>query len=107
MNNIKKCLIPLLLLSILFLGFKNSSNERVMGRCIGNENCKACSSCSSCKHCSSGGSCGVCVSKRKSKSLLLPASSPKRNSQCQAITKKGAQCSRSASNSNYCWQHNR
>lgn len=105
MNNIHKWLLPLLLLSILLLSFKNSTDERVMGRCTGSENCRACSSCSSCKHCSNGGSCGVCVTKRKSKNLPNPTSNPQKNSQCQAITKKGSQCSRRASNGNYCWQH--
>lgn len=106
MNTKHKCLFPLLFLSILWLGFNNSSDERLMGRCTGSENCKACSSCSSCKHCSNGGSCGVCVSKRKSKSLPILTSSPKRSSKCQAITKKDTQCSSSASNGDFCWQHN-
>lgn len=99
--------IPFLICLSLFISNSFTTNESLLGRCTGSENCKACTSCSSCKHCSNGGSCGVCVTKRKSKTSPTPTSNPKRTGQCQAITKKGAQCSRSASNSNYCWQHNR
>lgn len=31
----------------------------------------------------------------------------RQSERCQAITKKGTQCKRTASNSGYCWQHGR
>jgi Family of unknown function (DUF5763) len=30
---------------------------------------------------------------------------PRQSNHCQAITKKGKQCSRKAKNNSYCWQH--
>lgn len=69
-------------------------------RCTGADPCKACSNCSSCAHCNAGGSCGVC------KTRPAPSATDQVKQRCQATTKKGTQCKRSArAGSSYCWQH--
>ncbi len=71
-------------------------------RCTGASPCKACSNCKYCNWCNSGGTCSICTPSSKK------TVTQKRASQCQAITKKGTQCSRAAkSGSDYCWQHGR
>jgi hypothetical protein len=73
--------------------------EVVYIRCTGLSPCRACSNCSSCNWCNSGGTCQTCVATKKT-------STQKRKSQCQATTRKGTLCSRTAKEgSKYCWQH--
>ena len=78
---------------------KNKSGKK----CTGSSNCTACTNCSGCKYCNSGGNCGVCSSGKSAPSRTGKSKSI--SSQCQAITKKGTQCSRAASSGGYCWQH--
>jgi|GEM_PF-3636808 hypothetical protein len=78
---------------------KSATSGLEFARCVGASPCKACSNCSSCNWCNSGGNCGICAGSKK-------PSNQKRKLQCQAITKKGKQCSRTAKpGSNYCFQH--
>lgn len=45
------------------------------------------------------------ISTHPSKSYSSPAPKTSNSGQCQAITKKGSRCSRSARSGGYCWQH--
>ena len=47
----------------------------------------------------------VILDYRNSGSNPVPYGTVKQFDRCQAITKKGAQCKRRASNGVYCWQH--
>ncbi len=81
---------------------RSTDSGLVYARCVGSSPCKACSNCSSCNWCNSGGTCGICGSRKPETSRTTQ----KRALQCQAITKKGKQCSRTAkSGQKYCWQH--
>jgi len=73
-------------------------------RCYGTTPCKACTSCAYCQWCKDGGTCGMCAQQKKSKSTTYK-SPVKTSGRCQAITKKGTRCSRSARSNGYCWQH--
>lgn len=108
-----------LLLLMLFCSMFSFTNisafaEKTIGdgyvaTCRGSDNCRACSSCSSCGHCNSGGSCGVCSPKSSSPNKLISKPNPKTNtsasSQCNGVTKKGAQCKRMVKGGGYCYQH--
>ena len=60
--------------------------------------------CSLCRPPIPGAASGQSTSPR----LVRPESPTTQQTQCQAITKKGSQCSRSAQSGGiYCWQHNR
>src|SRR5258705_10047388 len=85
-------------------GDKAVSNKVDIATCYGNTPCNACTSCNYCKWCKAGGTCGICASQKKSKSNTYKAPL-KTSGRCQAITKKGTQCSRSARSNGYCWQH--
>ena len=82
--------------------------KKAAGRCTGSAYCTACSNCSACKWCSAGGTCGVCDTRFKKKKKTLyqqPVPSTSGHGKCNAVTKKGAQCSRNAKSNGYCWQH--
>lgn len=106
----------LLILVLVFpsLSFNPSipSKQRIccvqeeIGRCSRDAYCTACKNCSGCSWCTAGGTCGVCDAEKKSyKSSPKKSSTTSAYSQCQAITKKGTQCSRKARSGGYCYQH--
>jgi DNA recombination protein RmuC len=72
-------------------------------RCYGLTPCKACTTCNYCKWCNAGGTCGICVNKTDTVARTVITFAGKER--CQAITKKGTQCSRSVKSGDYCWQH--
>ena len=110
-----KPLILFLIISYPLLSFNTNHTDKdylkniSISKCTGSTPCNACSNCSGCKYCSSGGTCGVCE-KKPTYSKPLSSSEKKTSTeyssgQCQAVTKKGTQCSRKAKSNGYCWQH--
>jgi hypothetical protein len=99
---IKKLLFFLLLsLPILTYSVDPTCCSKKSGKkCTGSASCTACTNCSGCKYCNAGGTCGVCSSGKPA-----PVKAKAQSTQCQAITKKGTQCSRAARSGGYCWQH--
>lgn len=87
--------LPLLGMSAAVTDNGCCSKKAAAGKCTGSVACKACKNCIGCKHCTSGGTCGVCAGGKPKKTKGSSyGTSPASSSQCQAITKKGGQCSR-------------
>ena len=110
MKNILLLLVityPLLSFNINYSDNDYLKNKSI-NRCTGSSPCNACSNCSQCKWCWGGSTCGVCE-KKPTYNKPLSGSQKKESTgytgQCQAVTKKGMQCSRKAKSNGYCWQH--
>src|SRR5258706_3344369 len=111
----QRLLLTIMVMPIMLLakgGNDTCCAKTSLKRCTGSSNCTACSNCSACKYCIEGRACSVCAYRKRSNQVYkgaAPQSAPTRKAvnagQCQAITKRGTRCSRSARSGGYCWQH--
>ena len=82
---------------------KSCCYKKELGKCTGSINCSACSTCELCKYCVNGRTCGKCNFVKAK--VYNTTKSERQKIQCEAITKKGTQCSRNAVSNNLCTQH--